>query len=400
MFESCSSGKRLLSFSADCDSRPVVSDCRLMSRSLIIDPASQHPPAPGLVAVDRALAELRRGAVIGLTGADSPLLLLAAEAATPEILATLPSGRAAPHLVITGRRAFALGLTGADAYSDLPALLVAADRSLDLRLIQEICDPLSPGCAETVHLTAWPAPAWGAAAVAIVKLARLLPAVIAVPVAALAGELVTVSMAAIQCYPEHAAHSLRQVAEARVPLADAPETRIVAFRPADGGIEHLALIIGAPDRDEPVLARLHSECFTGDLLGSLRCDCGEQLRGAIAEIAATGGGVLLYLAQEGRGIGLVNKLRAYGLQDDGFDTIDANRQLGFDDDERLYAPAAEMLHQLGIQAVRLMTNNPAKLEGLARHGIRVEARVPHIFPSNDHNAAYLRTKAEKAGHLL
>jgi GTP cyclohydrolase II len=149
-----------------------------------------------------------------------------------------------------------------------------------------------------------------------------------------------------------------------------------------------------------VLTRLHSECFTGDLLGSLRCDCGDQLRGAIAEIARAGSGVLLYLAQEGRGIGLVNKLRAYQLQDAGFDTVDANEQLGFDADERVYLPAAEMLRQLGISRVRLLTNNPEKVAALTRCGIAVVERVPHIFPANDHNERYLRTKASRSGHLL
>jgi GTP cyclohydrolase II len=149
-----------------------------------------------------------------------------------------------------------------------------------------------------------------------------------------------------------------------------------------------------------VLARSHSECFTGDLLGSLRCDCGDQLRGAIAAIAAAGGGVLVYLAQEGRGIGLVNKLRAYRLQDAGLDTVDANLQLGFDADERVYQPAAEILRQLGFDAVRLLTNNPEKVKALAAAGITVAERVPHAFPANDHNRAYLDTKAVKSGHLF
>ena len=169
---------------------------------------------------------------------------------------------------------------------------------------------------------------------------------------------------------------------------------------AIGGIEHLAILIGDPEPKGPVLVRLHSECFTGDLLGSLRCDCGDQLRGAIAEIARAGSGVLLYLAQEGRGIGLVNKLRAYQLQDAGLDTVDANEQLGFDADERVYLPAAEMLRQLGFERVRLLTNNPEKVAALMRCGIAVIERVPHIFPANGHNERYLRTKATRGGHWL
>jgi GTP cyclohydrolase II len=193
---------------------------------------------------------------------------------------------------------------------------------------------------------------------------------------------------------------LTQVAEARVPLADAEDARLIAFRPGDGGTEHLAILIGRPDPAAPVLVRLHSACFTGDVLSSLRCDCGDQLRGAIAAIAAAGGGALLYLAQEGRGIGLVNKLRAYQLQDAGFDTVDANEQLGFDADERVYQPAAEMLRQLNFPVVRLLTNNPDKVAALERYGIRVAERVPHVFPTNGHNERYLETKRTRSGHLL
>jgi len=212
--------------------------------------------------------------------------------------------------------------------------------------------------------------------------------------------LLLLDAAEIPTYQATAARSLRPVSEARVPLADAEDTRIIAFRPSDGGIEHLAILIGEPKQDSAVLVRLHSECFTGDLLGSLRCDCGDQLRGAIAEIARAGSGVLLYLAQEGRGIGLVNKLRAYQLQDNGLDTVDANEQLGFDADERVYLPAAEMLRQMGFERVRLLTNNPEKVATLIRCGITVVERVPHVFPANGHNERYLRTKATRSGHWL
>ena len=177
-----------------------------------------------------------------------------------------------------------------------------------------------------------------------------------------------VSVSNTEGYVEESARRLTRVAAARVPLIDAEESRIIAFRPADGGQEHLAIVIGEPDVNQPVLICLHSECLTGDLLGSLRCDCGDQLRGALREIGKQGSGILLYLAQEGRDIGLINKLRAYQLQDLGSDTVDANEQLGFEADERVYLTAAEMLHQLGVKTVRLMTNNPEKITQLRSSG--------------------------------
>ena len=213
-------------------------------------------------------------------------------------------------------------------------------------------------------------------------------------------EAFTVEASAIESYMKTAAHSLRIVSRARVPLEDAEHAQVVAFRPRDGGIEHLAIVVGELKTDAPVLIRMHSECFTGDLMGSLRCDCGNQLRGAISEIAKAGSGILLYLAQEGRGIGLVNKLRAYQLQDAGFDTVDANLQLGFDSDERDYLPAAQMLSLLGVGQVKLLSNNPLKVAALAKQGIDVVERVAHIFPSNEHNDGYLRTKAAKSGHMF
>jgi GTP cyclohydrolase II len=193
---------------------------------------------------------------------------------------------------------------------------------------------------------------------------------------------------------------LQKVGEARLPLRAAENCRLLAFRPSDGGPEHLALLINDPSVSEPVLARLHSQCFTGDLLGSLRCDCGEQLQSAIQVIAEAGGGMLLYLAQEGRGIGLINKLRAYALQDQGFDTFAANERLGFAADEREFQIGAEMLRQLGVARVRLLTNNPEKCAGLAQCGIEVVERIAHRFPSNTHNEAYLAAKKRRGGHYL
>jgi GTP cyclohydrolase II len=282
-----------------------------------------------------------------------------------------------------------------------PVEVIVVPTGLTAAQVRTLADPLdgdrpAPG----LQALKGPLPSWAPAAITLVKLARLLPAAVVASASAVQDGLFHVSADDVLSYRRIAAHSLRRVAEARVPLIDAEETRVVAFRPSDGGIEHLAIIIGNPDRDQPVLTRLHSECFTGDLLGSLRCDCGEQLRGAIAELGRAGGGVLLYLAQEGRGIGLVNKLRAYELQDVGYDTLDANFLLGFDDDERIYLPAAEMLGLLGVRRVRLLTNNPAKVEGLVRHGVTVTERVPHVFPSNSHNRRYLKTKATRSGHIF
>jgi GTP cyclohydrolase II len=177
-----------------------------------------------------------------------------------------------------------------------------------------------------------------------------------------------------------------------------PEMQIFAFRGSDDGQDHVALLVGA-FRGRPPLVRLHSECLTGDVFGSLKCDCGPQLHEALRLIGDAGGGVLLYLRQEGRGIGLANKLRAYALQDRGLDTVDANLRLGFADDERDYAHAAAILRKLGIGEVRLLTNNPRKVGALEREGIKVAERVAHHMPANPHNADYLAVKRAKSGHL-
>jgi len=370
-----------------------------MNRPLILNPAPHLPPAETLVTVDRAIAEIRRGGTVCLAEEGMPAaLMLAAEAATDGCLQRLAEiSGTPPVLAMSGRRAEALGLSCGDSV----VLVDSGEQPLTAPLAARVANPVAAGAPIAgLRLARAPAPGWAAAAVALVKQARLLPVALTAPSSRLPAGGLAVEGRAVLDYARQSALALRRVAEARVPLADAEECRVVAFRPADGGIEHLALVIGQPDRERPVLTRLHSECFTGDLLGSLRCDCGDQLKGAIAALSAGGGGVLLYLAQEGRGIGLVNKLRAYNLQDDGFDTLDANLQLGFDDDERIYLPAVEMLKLLGIAQVRLMTNNPAKVEGLTRHGVSVVERVPHVFPANDHNRRYLGTKAARSGHLF
>lgn len=354
-----------------------------------------------LIQVDRAISELRRGASVLVCGGETKLLMLAVEGVTEDKLTQMhqDSGQR-PRLVMTGTRAKVLGLKGSGAAT----CVVGTSESLDKSAIDFLTDPLSARvpAPDLFAFTAQVAGRIEQSCVTLSKLSRLLPAAIIVEIGASANDIdaVQVQVSDIETYMNTAADSLSIVSQARVPLENAENARVVAFRPRDGGIEHLAIVVGDPDLDQPVLVRLHSECFTGDLVGSLRCDCGNQLRGAITAMDQAGSGVLLYLAQEGRGIGLVNKLRAYQLQDAGFDTVDANLQLGFDSDERNYLPAAQMLRLLGISKVRLLTNNPIKVDALARHGIEVVERVPHIFPSNEHNQGYLKTKATKSGHMF
>jgi len=377
----------------------------------MIEPLPSHALADDAVlsGVARALGDLRRGALVLLEHEDRQLLVQAAEGAQEAGLEALRrlSG-AAPALLLTARRAAALGLEVAPQ-DDFVALALF-DRPAER--IVELADPTLPLSRPLARdARTEPPRRLAQAAIDLVKLARLLPAALVAAVApgrrdaVLAdGEILAVTAAAVAEYRFAGARSLVEVAAARVPLAGAEDATIRAFRPGDGGLENLAIVIGQPDpAHDPkggVLVRLHSECFTGDLLGSLRCDCGDQLRGAIEAIAAEGAGVLLYLAQEGRGIGLVNKLRAYALQDRGADTLEANLQLGFDADERVYLPAAEMLRRLGLRRVRLLTNNPQKVAALERCGVRVAERVPHAFPDNRHNRPYLAAKARRFGHLF
>lgn len=385
-----------------------------MTKTNQIQSAKAPSSPPIQTHVDRAISELRRGGLILLHGSaeESVLLVLAAEMANESGLATMIRlAGSIPSVIVPKNRARDItGNPNLPAYSS-----ITLPKGADAALIRQIADPLfeveilsAPEHGLTVVPTR--ADRLGPAAVQIAKWARLLPSVVVAQLTdvtpadakswAHGRGLLSVSVSNIEEYVEESARRLTRVASARVPLIDAEKSRIVAFRPADGGEEHLAIIIGEPDVNQPVLVRLHSECLTGDLLGSLRCDCGDQLRGALREIGKQGSGILLYLAQEGRDIGLINKLRAYQLQDLGSDTVDANEQLGFEVDERVYLTAAEMLHQLGVKSVRLMTNNPEKITQLRSSGVNVVERVAHIFPSNSHNEGYLRTKATRTGHLF
>ncbi|MBW4089650.1 MAG: GTP cyclohydrolase II [Proteobacteria bacterium] len=364
--------------------------------------APAYLAAARLRAVHRAATDLRRGIPVALE-TDPPLLLLAAETASPAGLEEFARlAPAPPVLLLAPVRAAAVlrrpaGPAGGPPMAlGLPAALLTQDALA--RLADPVLDQALPAVPEPM-----PAPAGAAAALALAKLARLLPAVLAAPLSSpeqITPGILRVPAADVLAYRPGAAASLRRLTEAQVPLSAAPDARIVIFRPADGGIEHIAILVGAPEARDAPLVRLHSECFTGDLLDSLRCDCGVQLRGAIARMAAEGAGVLLYLAQEGRGIGLASKLRAYTLQDRGLDTLDANRALGWEADERNFMLAATMLDSLGVRRIRLLTNNPDKLNALAACGIDVVGREPHAFAPNGVNDAYLATKARRFGHLL
>jgi GTP cyclohydrolase II len=350
----------------------------------------------GKADVRRAIAVLRAGRPIRISGTRN-LTVAAVETTTPELLDLRDPERRA-SLMISGQRAAALKLANERDAAD-PTAPVIIERSswLDSETALAIADPgrdldrgplgplqpLTADCAEAAM-----------AALTLARLAGLLPALWILDSAT--GDP-AVSAGSIEHERRHP--SVEIVARAKLPLEDLPPTQIVAFRASDDGQEHVALVVGA-FAGKPPLVRLHSECLTGDVFGSLKCDCGPQLRQALRIIGDSGGGVFLYLRQEGRGIGLANKIRAYSLQDRGLDTVDANRRLGFADDERDYGHAAAMLRALGLDRVRLLTNNPAKVEGLDAAGIAVTERVPHQMRANPHNADYLATKRKRSGHLL
>ena len=343
----------------------------------------------------QAIAALRAGRPARIEG-EEPVTIVSVETGTAELLELLDPGREA-ELLISGARAAALSLANLrEAADPTEPVLIARSEWLDVETAKALADPgrdldRGPtGPLQPVPCTSTPA---AKAALSLARLAGLLPALWVLRHGDAAA-----SLAAAEIAGADLKSTVEVVARARLPLEDMPATQIVAFRASDDGQEHVALLVGAFG-GKPPLVRLHSECLTGDVFGSLKCDCGPQLREALKVIGDEGGGVLLYLRQEGRGIGLANKIRAYALQDRGLDTVDANRRLGFTDDERDYRHAAAMLKSLGIGAVRLLTNNPDKVSGLEAAGIDVVERVAHHMPANPHNADYLATKRSRSGHL-
>jgi len=307
------------------------------------------------------------------------LLISSARAVTLKLANQREAAAPEAPVLIRGAEPFALG----DA-------AVIADPALDL-----VHPFKGPFLAE--HLDH---PHAAATAMELARLAGILPAFLVDPAGC--GEAQAVSSGDLAEWrdPRHLAIASR----AQLPVAAAEQAEIVAFRSHDDLREHVALVIGTQSGDRAPLVRLHSECLTGDILGSLKCDCGPQLDAALRAMAAEAGqggwGLLLYLRQEGRGIGLINKLRAYQLQDQGFDTVDANNRLGLPTEARDFPVAARMLALLGVSAIRLMTNNPAKVAALEAEGVIVAERVAHSLPPNPHNARYLATKRDRTGHIL
>ena len=350
------------------------------------------------IAVQRALTELRSGRPVLILG-PAPIIVISAEAADARGFAAL---------------ARAAGSSGTERQSGL-ALVLSAERLRSLGLH----DRVDPGWVdlegmEAAHISnlasdpaarlfgvAHPTSMAERSAIELARLALLLPALVRatpLPEAVLADGILSVDGAAIDAYPSDRKADLMIVSRAQCPLDGAPDAEIVVFRAEEGFREQVAVVLGQPDLGGIVRVRLHSACLTGDLLGSLRCDCGDQLRGSVQSMIALGGGVLLYLDHEGRGIGLANKIRAYRLQSQGFDTFEADAILGFSRDHRSYAFAAEMLRLLGIQSISLLTNNPTKMFALEEAGVHVAEMRLAPARITEHNARYLAVKRNALGH--
>ena len=337
--------------------------------------------------VARAIDALRRGWPIAI----DDVLFRAVETSD----AGAADGKA--DLLIAGNRAVTLKLTNQrEALPNAP-VRISGETRIDHECALAIADPsrdlATPFKGPFLTLPV-ESPEIDGAALRLARLAGLLPALFVLREGEAEARIGAADIAAFG-----SGIDVRIVARARMPSRFAQKAEIVAFRADGDSAEPVALLIGEPSGTPP-LVRVHSECLTGDLFGSLKCDCGPQLEAALAAIASSGWGILIYLRQEGRGIGLVNKLRAYALQDQGFDTVDANLRLGFNDDERDFAIAAHILAELSQERIRLLTNNPRKREALIAHGIIVEATVPLRIEPSEHNRDYLATKRDRSGHQL
>ena len=377
-----------------------------MSRLMVQMQQIAQTARPESRRMEQALFALRRGEVIILRDAKgSSAIIQAAEFADYDFSLTAQLPASAAILSLTQQHIAAFGQTirsERPAYS-LPVhnltapqiiSLILGDKSLlphDVSILSERADSL-PALANQLLLQAKLLPAALVTRLLIdddAQLQRL----------ADTHHIPVVSERDISRY-RYRHHALHPGVTARLPLSEAPDARMVMFRAPGQREEHFAVLIGNPEAAETPLVRIHSQCVTGDILGSLKCDCGPQLQSALHQMHEAGAGILIYLAQEGRDIGLLNKMRTYALQDAGLDTVEANHRLGFETDHRVFIPAAQMLKSLGYTDIKLLTNNPDKLAQLAEHDIHIAERVPLILPTNPHNAHYMATKKDRTGHLL
>lgn len=354
--------------------------------------------------VERAIFDLRRGLPVVIRNTDGMCLVAPIEGMTDALFDEMQAGAHGPaRLILTGHRLAHLGLRQPPEVAEIPL----QPECTRMDATQWAADPAAERPDERSISRATET---GQAALALTRRGLLIPAAVCITpgnnyTQTIEGrlkhtELLSVTVADVFAHCR-SAPLLQRLSEAEVPLEAAANSRFVVFREANVLREHVAILIGDKAHwPAPVPVRLHSACLTGDLFGSLRCDCGPQLRSSVDLINKRGGGVLLYLAQEGRSIGLANKIRAYQIQDEGWDTIDANRGLGFGQDERDYAVAHEMLAQLGVAHIDLLTNNPAKLAAMNHGTVRVEGRSGIYGRVTSHNRRYLTTKARRAGHWL
>jgi GTP cyclohydrolase II len=350
------------------------------------------PPSAGQIDVERAIAEIRAGRPVILKDAESQIVVFGVECLAAALTG---AGRAAARrdsrLILTAARLRQLGLDRRQpGLVAVPAIDLARINALAQGVGARIDAPVD--APSPIHF----------GALELLRLAHVLPAALVIPATDASSRrgLLAAAVADVSGYRVARAKSLNIVGRAPVPLDGAPDTEFVVFRGGEGLRDQVAVIIGKPDYSGPVTVRLHSACLTGDLFGSLKCDCGDQLRHTARFMAQNGGGVLLYIDQEGRGNGLSNKIRAYELQARGYDTYDADAVLGFDHDQRRFDFAAEMLRKLGVARVRIMTNNPVKIAALENAGIDVVSDQRVIGRKTAHNLRYLASKRDRSGHLL
>ena len=363
------------------------------------------------VKIERAISELRRGGklVVSDNYSGISVLLFAAELIdnkTIEQLSVLALSR--PNIIVSKNRSNAIGIKNASGPCS-----ILINNTWTLNDILSLCMPLTGRLIPKIEGAITESnEGIVSSCILLLRQSRLLPAGLMTVISNVSIEninkwafnknLINVDVSDIKSYEKIKADNLNMAVKVKVPLSYTENCEIIIFRPKDGGNEHFCLVFGKNRtlKKNHALLRIHSQCITGDILDSLKCDCGQQLKESIKMMAEADEGVLIYLAQEGRDIGLLNKLRAYSLQDNGMDTVEANEDLGFNDDERLYYPAKEILSQLNIKDVELITNNPKKVEHLKNLGINVTKRIPIKINPNKHNEKYLETKKKKSGHIL